>query len=303
MLPTLVLVTVFVFGIMRLMPGDPATVQLGDEATLAQVAALKEQLGLDRPAAEQYFKWAASILQGNFGNSFISGRSIVSEIRNRAPVSGELGVLAIFGSLCLALPFGIVSAIRPESTTDYVSRMVTVAGIAVPSYALATLLFVMPAVWFQWSPPVPYQPPWENPLSNLLQLMFPVLSLTASLAAVTARMTRSTLLNVMREDYMRTAFSKGLREREVVVRHALKNALLPVITVVGNQLPVLIGGTVITETLFDLPGMGTFLFGALGQRDYPVIQGVLLVAALAVLLVNLMIDFLYASLDPRIRFS
>lgn len=303
MIPTLVLVTVFVFFIMRLMPGDPATVQLGDETTLEAVAALKEQLGLDKPALVQYFRWAGSILQGDFGDSFISHRPLLQEIQNRAPVSIELGVLAIMASLSLALPLGIVSAIRPESPTDYVSRLITVAGVAVPSYALATILFVMPSVWFHWSPPVPYLPIWDDPLANLQQLALPVLSVAAALGAVTARMTRSTLLNVMREDYMRTAYSKGLSERDVVLRHALRNGLLPIITVVGNQIPVLISGTVITETIFDLPGMGTMMFAALGQRDYPVIQGVLLVAALVVLSVNLLIDFMYAALDPRIRLT
>lgn len=303
MVPTLILVTVFVFVIMRMMPGDPATVQLGDEASQEAVKQLQEQLGLDRPAWEQYFRWIGGIARGDFGESFISGRSIMDEIADRAPVSVELGALAIFGSLCIAIPFGVASAIRPESVTDYVSRFVTVAGVAVPSYALATLLFVLPSVWWSWSPPVPYVPPWEDPFQNLQQLILPVASIATSLAAVTARMTRSTLLNVMREDYMRTAFSKGLRERDVVVRHGLKNSLLPIITVVGNQMPVLISGTVITETIFDLPGMGTMLFAALGQRDYAVIQGVLLLASLVVLSVNLLIDFIYAFVDPRIRFA
>jgi peptide/nickel transport system permease protein len=302
-IPALVLVTVFVFAIMRLIPGDPASVQLGDEATLADVQALKEQLGLDKPMATQYFVWLADIGSGNLGRSFISRRAVADEIRDRLPVSIEVGVLSILFSLVIALPLGIISAVKAESPIDYFARLMAVAGIAVPGFVTATLLFVMPSVWFGWSPPVPYTHFWDDPSRNIQQIFLPVLSTSFALAAIKARLTRSTLLNVLREDYVRTAFAKGLRERVVIIRHALRNALLPVVTVVGNQVPLLISGLVISETVFDLPGMGTLLFGALGQRDYPIIQAVLLFVSLIVLVVNLLVDLSYVLLDPRVRLS
>ena len=303
MIPALLLATLFVFIIMRMIPGDPASVQLGDEATLADVRALKEQLGLDKPLVTQYFVWVADIGSGNLGRSFISRRPVITDIKDRLPVSIELGVLSILLSLVIALPLGIVSAVRADSPVDYFARLVAVAGIAVPGFVTATLLFVMPSVWFNWSPPVPYTHAWDDPARNIQQVFLPVISTAFLLTAIKARLTRSTLLNVMREDYVRTAFAKGLRERVVVIRHALRNALLPVVTVVGNQVPLLISGLVISETVFDLPGMGTLLFAALGQRDDPIIQAVLLFASLIVLVVNLLVDLSYVLLDPRVRLS
>lgn len=303
MVPALVLATLFVFGIMRMIPGDPASVQLGDEATLADVRALKEQLGLNKPVITQYFIWLGEVVTGNLGRSFISHRPVIDEVKTRLPVSVELGGISILLSLCFALPLGVVSAIKAESAIDYGARILAVIGIAVPGFVAATLLFVLPSVWFGWSPPVPYVPFWEHPLRNLEQVMLPAISTALLLAAITARLTRSTLLNVMREDYVRTAFAKGLRERSVVLRHALRNALLPVITVVGNQVRLIISGLVIAETVFDLPGMGTLLFGALGQRDYPIIQAVLLLASVMVLVANLLVDLSYVLLDPRVRLS
>lgn len=303
MVPALVLATLFVFTIMRMIPGDPASVQLGDEATLADVKALKEQLGLDKPLITQYFVWVADILSGNLGRSFISRRAVVDEMQDRLPVSIEVGLISIFLSLCIALPLGVVSAVRTESAIDYIARVLAVVGIAVPGFVTATLFFVMPSVWFGWSPPVPYVDFWDNPARNIQQVILPTVSVALLLAAITARLTRSTLLNVMREDYVRTAFAKGLRERVVILQHALRNALLPVVTVVGNQVPLLISGLVISETVFDLPGMGTMLFAALGQRDYPIIQAVLLFASLIVLVVNLLVDLSYVLLDPRVRLN
>ena len=303
MIPALLLATLFVFIIMRMIPGDPASVQLGDEATLADVRALKKQLGLDKPLATQYFVWVVDIASGNLGRSFISRRPVMADIKDRLPVSIELGVLSILLSLVIALPLGIVSAVRADSPVDYFARLVAVAGIAVPGFVTATLLFVMPSVWFNWSPPVPYTHAWDDPARNIQQVFLPVISTAFLLTAIKARLTRSTLLNVMREDYVRTAFAKGLRERAVVIRHAMRNALLPVVTVVGNQVPLLISGLVISETVFDLPGMGTLLFAALGQRDYPIIQAVLLFASLIVLVVNLLVDLSYVLLDPRVRLS
>jgi peptide/nickel transport system permease protein len=246
MVPTLLLATLFVFGIMRLIPGDPASVQLGDQATLAEVQALKEQLGLDKPLGTQYFKWLREICTGHFGKSFISKRPVLSDVKDRLPVSIEVGVIAIVLSLCIALPLGIISAVRAESWIDYMARLLAVAGIAVPGFVIATLLFVMPSVWFGWSPPLPYVHFWSDPAQNLKQVILPAASVAFGLAAVTARLTRSTLLNVLREDYVRTAFAKGLRERSVVLRHALRNAMLPVVTVVGNQVPLIISGLVIS---------------------------------------------------------
>ena len=303
MVPTLIVVTLFVFAIMRSIPGDPASVQLGDEATLADVRALNEQLGLDRPFVTQYVVWLADIATGDLGRSFISRRPVVSEIRNRLPVSIEVGVLAIFLSLMIALPLGITSAVKAESGIDYIARLVAVAGIAVPGFVTVTLLFVMPSVWFKWSPPVPYVQLWENPLQNFQQVILPTVSLAFALSAIKARLIRSTLLNVLGEDYVRTAFAKGLNDRTVILRHALRNALLPVVTVTGNQVPLIISGLVISETVFDLPGMGTLLFAALAQRDYTIIQAVLLFASLMVLIVNLLVDLSYGLLDPRVRLS
>ncbi|MFN8558137.1 MAG: ABC transporter permease [Dehalococcoidia bacterium] len=301
MIPAILLVTIFVFAIMRAIPGDPASVQLGDDATLEDVRALKEQLGLDKPFLTQYVVWLQHILRGDLGNSFITHRPVMTDFRSHLPASVELGSMAVVLSLCLALPLGVLSAIRAGSSVDYVSRIVAVAGIAVPGFVAATILFVMPSVWFGWSPPIPYTEVWEDPLKNVQQLILPAISTAFLLQAITARLTRSTLLNVMRDDYVRTAFAKGLRERAVVIRHALRNALIPVVTVVGNQVPVLISGLVISETVFDIPGMGTLLFSALSTRDYPIIQAVLLMMSIVVLAVNLLVDLSYVVLDPRVR--
>ncbi len=303
MVPTLLLATLFVFTIMRFIPGDPASVQLGDQATLADVRALKKQLGLDKPLATQYFVWLRDIASGHFGRSFISRRPVLTDVRHRLPVSIEVGAISILLSLGIALPLGVVSALKTESWIDYVARIVSVGGIAVPGFVTATCLFVMPSVWFGWSPPVPYVHFWTDPARNIEQVFLPTASVAFGLAAVTARLTRSTLLNVLREDYVRTAFAKGLRERTVVLRHAMRNAMLPVVTVVGNQVPLLISGLVISETVFDLPGMGTMLSAALAQRDYPTIQAVLLFATILVLVVNLLVDLSYVLLDPRVRLT
>ena len=318
-IPTLFMLTIIVFLAVRFIPGDAIDVMMlsTEQSALADRETLERMLGLDVPVYVQYGRWIGvfptpdrvageanfkGLLQGTFGESLTGGWSIEERIIGRLPVTIELGVLAIVIGLVIALPVGIYSAIRQDTATDYVGRTVAVIGLATPNFWLGTMVMLYPAIWWGWSPSVELIPFREDPLGNLGMLLIPALILGTALSAATMRMTRTMMLEVLRQDYIRTAWSKGLKERVVVVRHTIKNALIPVVTLIGMQLPLLIGGSVILEEIFVLPGIGRIFLAALDGRDYPVVSAVNLLLATVVLLSTLLIDMLYPYLDPRIRY-
>ncbi len=313
--PTLIGVSLIVFFMVRLIPGDIVDQIAGDTPPTPEFRAQVEQeLGLDRPAAEQYFHWLGGVLRLDFGDSLRYNAPVSDLLKNKLPVTIEMSLIALFISLLIAVPVGIISAIRQDSVIDYVSRSAAIGFLAVPTFWLGTLVIVYSSVWFKVATPVPadYQEFWENPFRNLEFLVFPfgyfipvgpAVILGVGLSGTVMRLMRAQMLEVLRQDYVRTAWAKGLRERSVVTGHALKNALIPVVTVIGLQLPILISGSVVVESIFNVPGMGQQFFVSIGTRDYTTVQAIALIIAVAVVLSNLLVDVTYAYLDPRIRYS
>jgi peptide/nickel transport system permease protein len=301
--PTLFLVSVIVFGLMRLMPGDVATRMVEGHAYAPTIDALRRDLGLDRPVHVQYIEWVRGILlRADFGQSYWTRQPILDEFVRRFPVTLELAVLTILVSVVIGIGVGIVSAVRQDTVTDYVGRVLAILALSVPYFGLAVLVVVLPSIYFRWTPVYTYVSFTADPLQNLKILAVPALVFGVTRAGPIMRIMRSALLEVLRQDYIRTAWSKGLAERTIVLRHALKNAMIPVITLVGLQMPLYIGGSVIIESIFRLPGVGLFFFEALTRLDYPVVQSVNLIIAALVVGLNLLIDVTYAFLDPRIRY-
>ena len=305
-IPTLLILSILVFLSVRFIPGDVIDAMLGDMQYFAGVdrEAFERRLGLDVPVYVQYGRWIGGIfLHGTLGESLLGHWSVEEKIIGRLPVTIELGVLAIVIGLMIALPVGIYSAIRQDTAADYLGRTVAIIGLATPNFWLGLMVMLFPALWWGWSPPVEWVPFAEDPLGNLAVLIIPSLILGTASAAATMRMTRTMMLEVLRQDYIRTAWSKGLKERVVIMRHTVKNALIPVVTLIGLQLPILVGGAVIMENIFNLPGLGRLMVLALEQRDYPVVSGINLFFATAVVLFNLLIDLIYPYLDPRVRYE
>ena len=303
--PVLLLSSLIVFGLMRVMPGDALTLLMGESGNVSakDLQKLQKELGLDRPYVEQYGIWLWQMVSLNPGYSIFTNEPITVALKKAIPVTLELAALAILLGLVIAIPIGVLSATRQDTASDYVGRVVAVSGLSMPDFWLGTLVITFAAIWFHWIPPIGYVSLWDSPWRNLQQFLLPAGILGFRLSAATMRMTRSTVLEVLREDYVRTAWAKGLAGRIVVYKHALKNALIPVITIVGGQLGVLLAGTVVVETIFALPGMGRLTVEAILYRDYPIVQtNVMLVAATLVTL-NLVVDLAYAWLDPRIRYS
>jgi peptide/nickel transport system permease protein len=301
--PTLLLVSAIVFSLTRLIPGDVVVLMFEEKAYAKDLDALRAKLGLDKPLYIQYGAWLGKVVQGDLGESLWTKRPVLEEIVRRLPVSAELGALAIVVALCLALPIGVLSAIRQDTVQDYTARSLAIVGLSVPAFWKATLVIVLPSIWFGWAPPLQFTPYAQNPWQHLSQFIAPAIILGIASGASIMRLTRALMLEVLRQDYIRTAWSKGLRERRVVLKHAFKNAIIPVITIVGIQIGQIASGTVIMETIFGLPGMGRFLVDAIYQRDYPVVQGVNLLIASIIVGVNLVVDMTYAYLDPRIRYQ
>ena len=261
-------------------------------------------LGLDVPVHVQYGRWLRGILlHGTLGNSLLGAWTVEERILGRLPVTLEIGVLAIVIGLVIGVPIGIYSAVRQDTAADYVGRTVAIFGLATPNFWLSIMVMIYPAIWWGWAPPMRLVPVTEDLLGNLEIFIIPSLILGTGLSAATMRMTRTMMLEVLRQDYIRTAWSKGLRERVVVVRHAIKNALIPVVTLIGLQLPIVVGGAVIMENIFNLPGLGRLMLTALSDRDYPVVSGINLFFATVVVAINLMIDLIYGYLDPRVRYT
>ncbi len=308
-IPTLLLATILVFSLFWIVPGDAALVILvgdqGDEDSfeLADLEKLRQELGLDRPIYVQYGDWLWKVLRGDLGDSLWYKVPVIDELKTRFPVSLELAVIAILMSFTVAVPLGVISAVKQDTRIDYGSRIFALLGVALPTFWIAILMVYGLAYFFNWLPPLGYVTLWGNPLTNLTQLVFPAMALAFNELAFTARVTRSTMLEVLREDYVRTARAKGLREFVVISRHALKNALLPVITISGYQFGRLLGGVIIIETIFVVPGIGSLVIDSIVHRDFVMMQAIILLTAAVVLLLNLVIDLFYGFLDPRIRYE
>jgi peptide/nickel transport system permease protein len=303
--PTLLLVSIVIFSMVRVIPGDAITAQFTSQGNISQkdVQKARNELGLNEPAVKQYFVWLGGIVRGNFGDSLVSRSSVTERIRKSLPVSLEIALIGITISILLAIPIGILSALKAGTILDYAGRLVALLGLAVPAFWLGILLLVMPSVWFHYLPPLRYVPFVDQPLTNLQQFILPGFAVGFVSAAALMRMTRSSMLDVIRADHVRTARAKGLSERLVVLRHAFRLATIPIVTILGTQVASLITGTVIIEQVFALPGSGRLLLQAINQRDYPMIQAIVLAAACLVLLVNLLVDLSYVGLDPRIRLT
>ncbi|MDE2788561.1 MAG: ABC transporter permease [Chloroflexota bacterium] len=307
-IPTLLLVTLMVFALMRLVPGDPAELLLmgfeGDgQYSQQQLDELRAKLGTDRPLAIQYLSWIWGMLRGDFGMSMYFDTPISDDLAAKLPITLELSALALLLAFVVAIPLGVLSAVRQDTIADYASRIIAIAGVAMPTFWIGILVVYFLVTWFDWLPPLGYANLWSDPWTNLQQMFFPAVALGFYNMALVARVTRSSMLEVFREDYIRTARSKGLREGAVIIRHALKNAFLPILTISGWQVGRLIAGTVVIETIFLVPGMGRLLVDSILHRDYTMIQSIVMVIAFMVLALNLVVDLLYAWLDPRIRYE
>ncbi|HEX6210864.1 MAG TPA: ABC transporter permease, partial [Methylomirabilota bacterium] len=274
----------------------------GGQIDPQQVAAVRQQLGLDRPLIVQFGTWLWGVVRFDFGNSLWTGQPIIHELAIRLPLSLQLALMATFVSVLIAIPLGTLAAVRQDTWVDYVVRVISIGGLAIPSFWIGILCILFLVIYFGWGPPLEFTPPWVDPWVNLQMMIWPVVTVGYRYAAVTTRMTRSTVLEVLREDYIRTAWAKGLRERVVVLRHALKNSMLPVITLIGTEFAFLIGGLVVTETVFTLNGIGRFVVEAVAHRDYPVVQALVFLIAFSFVMVNLLVDLTYAWFDPRIRY-
>jgi peptide/nickel transport system permease protein len=311
LIPTLILLTVFVFLLLRFIPGNVVDMmvsqhgmeQTGGTRSELDPNALRHMMGLDEPVWVQYGHWLENIvLHGNLGASLWTGRTLTEELKDRIPVTFELGLLALITSNLIALPIGIYSAVRQDTFGDFLGRSFSILALAVPGFWIGTMVMVYPSIWWHWSPPMQYVAFSQNPLQNIEIVIIPALILGLSSAGGTMRYARTMMLDVLRQDYIRTAWSKGLRERVVVLRHALRNTFIPLITVMAPQITVVIGGSVIMEQIFNLPGMGRYLLTTISQRDYLVVSGANLVYAVVTMAVILLTDLSYAYLDPRVRY-
>ena len=301
-LPTLFLVSLFVFAIVRAIPGDVVDMMLEQFQYGKSADELRARLGLDRPVAAQYVTWVGQILRGDLGTSLWTNRPAARDIAARFPVTITLSILSIAASLMIALPVGVLAAVRQDSRADYAARSFAVGALLVPSFWLGTLIVVLPSYYFHWAPSIgSFSAFGEGWYPYLGQFLLPALCLGVAQAGIIMRMTRGMMLEVLRKDYVRTALAKGLGGTAVVLGHALRNAAIPIVTIIGGQLPFYFGGSIIMEHTFGLPGMGSFVLEAISRRDYPVIQAVNLFVAALVVLSNLLVDLSYGALDPRVR--
>jgi peptide/nickel transport system permease protein len=298
-------VSVLIFFLVRLLPGNIVDIIAGTEGQLsrAQRAAVLQEFGLDQPLPVQYLRWIGNMLRGNFGWSFRTGQPVAALIVSRLPITIELALLAVLGVAFVAIPFGVAASVSRSVRVRTVVQILGVLGLSLPNFWIAILLIIGASSLFGWLPALIYVPPWTDPWVNLQQMFLPVLSLGLGLSAVVMRMTRSSMLEVLGQDFIRVARAKGLATRTILLRHALQNALIPIITVLGLQMGFLLGGVVITEQIFGLPGLGWTLLNGVYQRDYPVVQGTVMVFAVTFVLVNLLVDLAYTYLDPRIRYE
>jgi peptide/nickel transport system permease protein len=304
MIPTLIGVAILTFVIMRAVPGDIVALKYaGSPVPQSVIDEERHLLGLDKPMWEQFVVWMGDISRFDLGTSLWTGHSVVDEIEVRFPLSLELAFLATLLAIAIALPLGVVAAVRQDTWVDYAIRVFSIGGLAMPSFWIGILMILTTLTLWGWAPPLTFTPFTEDPIANLAQLILPAIAVGYRYSAVSLRMTRSTVLEVLREDYVRTARAKGLRETIVVMRHALRNALLPVVTVISLEFAFLIGGLVVTEQVFNLNGIGKLLVDAVAHRDYTLIQAIVLLLAAVFVLINFLVDMVYVVLDPRIRYS
>ena len=307
-IPTVIIVTFVAFFIINILPGDPALlILLGEDGdgsyTQEELDNLREKLGTNRPLVVQFADWSGGVLTGDFGTSLKTKTAVADALKRRLPITLQLAVMSIILAMVIAVPLGVLSAVRQDSSVDYGTKIFTILFVAAPTFWIALLLQTGLTRWAGWLPSLLYVELWDKPLENLEILIFPAMVLGLHDTAFIARLTRSSMLEVLREDYVRTARAKGLRDWVVIGRHSLKNAFLPILTVTGWRFSNLLGGIVIIETIFNLPGIGNLLITSLNFRDFPVIQSLILVPALSVMTVNLVIDLLYGWLDPRVRYA
>ncbi|MBA2518969.1 MAG: ABC transporter permease [Chloroflexia bacterium] len=298
-----ILVATVVFLLIRLVPGDPARAILGETASEEQVARVRTLLGIDRPIHEQYVSWIGRVARGDFGTSVISGRPVMLDIQQRIGNTVELIALSTIVSLLIGIPLGIVAALRANRATDYALSSFAMLGLSLPSFVVGTIMLLVFGLMLRWLPPAQFVPWYVDPGQHLRVIILPVIALSLSSVAVVLRMTRSSMLEVIRQDYIRTARAKGLSGRLVILRHALRNSLNPVVSIVGLELAALLGGTVIVESIFNWPGLSSLLIAGVRSRDYPVVQGVVLLIAVLTVLINLLVDLVYGWLDPRISYA
>ncbi|MCW8060797.1 ABC transporter permease [Agrobacterium tumefaciens] len=300
-IPTLIAMLTMVFVLVRLVPGDAAVAMLGDRASGAALQALRTQLGLDQPIGVQYLHFISDMLTGNFGTSMVSGRTVLEEVALVLPYTLELAAAAMIIGTLLGVPLGVIAAVRRDQWPDYLSRILSLVGLSFPGFVSAILMLLAFAVWLQWLPVMSRAT--SDPVDHLRNLLLPALNLGLIMTAYIARVTRSSMLDVMGEDYIRTARAKGVRTRNLILRHALGNALIPIVTVVGLYFGTLIGNSVLTEIVFTRPGLGKLILGALQSRDYTMLQGLMVVFATFVIIVNTITDLIYALVDPRVSLA
>ena len=300
--PSLLIASLIDFTLPRLIPGDVVQLMLEEKAYGKDLEDLPAKLGLNRPIYVQYVDWLGAVGRGNLGESLWTRQPVLVEMTRRLPVTAALGVMALGVAILIGIPVGVVAAVRPDGVLDFFARSAAILGLSIPAFVTAILVTLLPAIWWGWTPRTRFVELSTDPAAYVLQFVLPATILGIASAAGIMRLTRGMLLEVLRQDYVRTAWAKGLRERAVVLKHALKNAVIPVVTVLGLQVASIAGGAVIIEWIFGIPGMGQFLVDAIVQRDYPVIQGINLIIVVIIVLTNLAVDLMYAVLDPRIRY-
>ena len=301
-LPSLLIASFIVFTLPRLIPGDVVQLMLEEKAYGKDLEDLRAKLGLNRPIHVQYLDWLGAVARGHLGESLWTRQPVLVEMTRRLPVTAALGVMALGVAILIGIPVGVVAAVRPDGVLDFFARSAAILGLSIPAFVTAILVTLLPAIWWGWTPRARFVEFSSDPGAYVLQFVLPGIILGVASAAGIMRLTRGMLLEVLRQDYVRTAWAKGLGERVVVLKHALKNAVIPVMTVLGLQVAAIAGGAVIVEWIFGIPGMGQFLVDAIVQRDYPVIQGINLIIVVIIVLTNLTVDLMYAVLDPRIRY-
>ncbi|MFC1862033.1 ABC transporter permease [Chloroflexota bacterium] len=304
--PTLFLVALMVFLMVQLIPGsavEQMLSQLEYQFRASDVQAMKEAMGVDVPIHVQFVRWMGNLVRGDLGNSLWNNRPVLQDLMTHLPVSLELVFLSILSGMMISLPIGIYSSVKQDTWGDYIARSLAIGALAIPTFWLGTIVMVFPSIWWDWSPALEYIPFTEDPIGNLVQFIIPSIILGFLLSGTVMRMTRTMMLEVLRQDYIRTAWSKGLSERVIIMRHALKNALIPVVTIIGLQFSIIVGTAVVIEQIFVLPGLGRYLLQAITKRDYVALAGVNMFVATAVLFLNLAVDISYAFLDPRVQYK
>jgi peptide/nickel transport system permease protein len=307
MVPTWLLIMFMVVFMVRLIPGNIVDILLTDQGGTGSYqkgvdrAELSHRLGLDRPVYVQYLTYIGGVAHGDFGRSLWDQTPVTKLIAQRVPVTAQVALVAIITSIMVSIPIGVIAAVKRDTIADYLLRSVSIAGISIPGFAIGTAIVIFPTLWWGWTVSFSYVSFAQDPIKHIVLILPPAMVLGVQLSASVARLTRTMMLEVLQEDYIRTARAKGLQEPKIVLKHALKNALIPVVTVLGLQIANLLGGSVITETIFALPGLGRLMVSSIGSRDYPVVQGIVVLTAIFVMCMNLMVDISYGFLDPRAR--